>query len=85
MIRQVVACLLFHHLIVITQFACRQNNSTEDALIVAANRWSIAKSERTYTGVVFVDVSKAFDRNCSRWELLVSHFSGLAAIYLEGF
>ena len=83
-----MAYLLFHHFIPISRFACRQNNSTEDTLVLAASRWSIAKSERTYTGVVFVDVSKAFDRvkrSCSRWEWLVSHFSAFAAIYLEGF
>ena len=30
------------------------------------------------------NVSKC-ERNYSRWELLVSHFSGFAGIYLEGF
>ena len=45
-----------------SQFAYRQQRSTEDAAILAINRWLIAKTERKYTGVVMIDMSKAFDR-----------------------
>ena len=45
-----------------SQFAYRKSHSTEDALVLATNRWLLAKSERKHTGVIMVDMSKAFDR-----------------------
>ena len=45
-----------------TQFAYRKLHSTEDALTYAVDRWQMARAERKYTGIVFVDMSKAFDR-----------------------
>lgn len=45
-----------------SQFAYRRCHSTEDAVVCAVNRWQLAKSDRKYTGVVMVDMSKAFDR-----------------------
>ena len=60
--RQVMAYLDSHHLMPVSQFAYRKNHSTEDALVVAVNKWYNAKSARKHTGVVFVDMSKAFDR-----------------------
>ena len=44
------------------QFAYRQHHSTEDALVYAINNFLMAKDQGLYTGLVFVDVSKAFDR-----------------------
>ena len=35
---------------------------TEDDLILATNRWLLAKSERKHTGIVMVYMSKAFNR-----------------------
>ena len=44
------------------QFAYRKQHLTEDALILATNRWQLAKSEKKYTAVAMLDMSKAFDR-----------------------
>ena len=44
------------------QFAYRQRHSTEDALVYAINNFLMAKDQGLYTGLVFVDMSKAFDR-----------------------
>ena len=45
-----------------TQFAYRRAHSTEDALVLAVDRWKDAQSQRKTVGVVMVDMSKAFDR-----------------------
>ena len=45
-----------------TQFAYRNNHSTEDALVYAVTRWQEAKQKRQTTGIVMVDTSKSFDR-----------------------
>lgn len=45
-----------------TQFAYRKNHSTEDALVLATNRWLMARTQHRHTGVIMVDMSKAFDR-----------------------
>jgi len=53
-----------NQLIPATQFAYRKHHSTEDALVLATNRWLMAKSERKHTGLVMIDMSKgrrAFD------------------------
>lgn len=47
-----------------SQFAYRRHHSTEDALVLAVNRWLVAKSDSKVTGVIMVDLSKAFDRVC---------------------
>ena len=44
------------------QFAYRQHHSTEDALVYAINNFLMAKDQGLYTGLVFVDMSKAFDK-----------------------
>ena len=44
------------------QFAYRQHHSTEDVLVYAINNFLMAKDQGLYTGLVFVDMSKAFDR-----------------------
>lgn len=59
---QLVEFLQRNNLYPPTQFAYRKLHSTEDALVSAVNRWIIAKSERMYTGVAMIDMSKAFDR-----------------------
>ena len=45
-----------------SQFAYRKFHSTEDAVTLAVNRWLKAKHDRLLTGIVFIDLSKAFDR-----------------------
>ena len=45
-----------------TQFAYRANHSTEDALTYAVNQLLLARDRGKVTGLVFVDLSKAFDR-----------------------
>ena len=83
--RQVMAHLDSHHLMPVSQFAYRKNHSTEDALVVAVNRWYNAKSARKHTGVVFVDMSKAFD-SVKHERMLLELFSlGIAGIPLLWF
>ena len=60
--KQLTAYLESAQLLPTSQFAYRKQHSTEDALVLAVNRWSLAPSRQEYTGVVFVDMSKAFDR-----------------------
>ena len=60
--RQLTEYLYSNELYPMTQFAYRPRHSTEDALVLAVNRWLLAKSERKYTGLVMIDMSKAFDR-----------------------
>ena len=54
--------LVDHNLLPASQFAYRKNNSTEDALVYAVDRWLAAKADHKTTGVVTVDMSKAFHR-----------------------
>ena len=58
-----MAYIMENDLLPASQFAYRRRHSTEDALevVLVVNRWLIAKYERKETGVVFVDMSKAFD------------------------
>ena len=58
-----------------SQFAYRKQDSTEDALILATNCWQLAKSERKYTVVAMLDMSKAFDR--AQHEKLISELFSL--------
>lgn len=50
-----------HTLLPDSQFAVRQSHSTEDALALATTHWLQAKQHYKTTGVVFVDLPKAFD------------------------
>ena len=59
--RQLVSYLQEYDLFPPSQFAFRFNHSTEDALVLAVNRWQHAKYERKTTGIVMIDMSKAFD------------------------
>jgi len=58
----IVSRILEQRLLPESQFAYRKHRSTEDAVTLAVNRWLMAKQERKYTGVIMVDMSKAFDR-----------------------
>ena len=64
-----------------SQFAYRRQRSTEDAVVLFINRWLTAKTERKYTLVVMVDMSKAFERvkhSCLIADLFSLGISGLA-------
>ena len=43
------------------QFAYRPHHSAEDALVLATARWASALDRRDRVGLVFLDISKAFD------------------------
>lgn len=60
--QQLTAYLTEHNLLPETQFAYRAGHSTEDALVLAVNRWRQAKHDRLTTGIALIDMSKAFDR-----------------------
>ena len=49
-------------LLSLKKFASRQHHSTEDALVYATNNFLMAKDQGLNIGLVFVDMSKAFDR-----------------------
>ena len=68
--QQVTDYLTEHKLLPESQFAYRRQHSTEDAVVLAINRWLMAKAERKYTCMVMVDMSKAFD--CVHHARLVS-------------
>ena len=72
---QVIQFLDVNSLLPPTQFAYRSRHSTEDALILAVDRWQTSKYQRKTTGIVMVDMSKAFDR--VRHSLLISELHAL--------
>ena len=79
--QQLTAYLSENGLFSESQFAYRRQRSTEDAVVLAINRWLTAKTERKYTVVVMVDMSTAYDRvKHSRLiaDLFSFHISGLA-------
>ena len=51
-----------HNLLPQEQFAYRKAHSTEDALVYASDRYLAARDKGLHTGVVLVDLSKAFDK-----------------------
>ena len=83
--KQVTTYLDSHSLLPASQFAYRKNHSTEDALALAVNRWSIAKSQRKFTGIVFVDMSKAFDRVRHERMIAVLLSFGISGMVLRWF
>ena len=58
-----------------SQFGYRKNHSCEDALVLAVSKWMQAKTAHETTGVVMVDLSKAFDR--VKHELLIEELFSL--------
>jgi len=67
------------------QFAYRANYSCEDALILATERWRRSLDHDEHCGIVFADMTKAFDRVLHQ-ELLNELFSlGLRGTVLKWF
>ena len=67
------------------QFSNRRQRSSEDAVTLAINRWLTAKTERKYTGVVMVDMWKAFDQ-VKHSRLIADLFSlGVSGLALQWF
>ena len=83
--RQLTAYLETHQLLPDSQFAYRKQHLTEDALVLAVNRWSTATCKREFTGTVFVDMSKAFDRVTHERLVTVLFSLGIAGTALEWF
>ena len=68
-----------------SQFAYRRQRSTQDAVVLDINRWLTAKTERKYTVVVMVDMSKAFYR-VKQSRLIADLFSfGISGLALQWF
>ena len=59
---QLKSYLKEHSLLPVEQFAFRDRHVTEDALVYTVNKLLHAKDVGKATGLVFVDLSKAFDR-----------------------
>ena len=83
--QQLTHFLSRHCLLPPSQFAYRKGHSTEDALILATNRWLLAKSERKHTGIVMVDMSKSFDRVDHRQLIQILFEFGLGGELLQWF
>ena len=83
--QQLTAFLTEHDLYPETQFAYRRYHSTEDALVYAVNRWLLARSKHCYTGIAFLDMSKAFDRVQHQRLIEELHSLGISAIPLQWF
>ena len=83
--QQLTAFLTEHDLYPETQFAYRRYHSTEDALVYAVNRWLLTRSKHCYTGIAFLDMSKAFDRVQHQRLIEELHSLGISAIPLQWF
>ena len=68
-----------------TQFAYRNNHSTEDALVYAVNRWQEAKQKGQTMGIVMVDMPKAFDRVGHSKLIAILHSLGILGTTLAWF
>eukprot|EP00117_Sycon_ciliatum_P028991 scpid79624/ scgid23187/ Probable RNA-directed DNA polymerase from transposon X-element; Reverse transcriptase len=57
-------CVLLteHDLLPAEQFAYRAHHSTEDAVLLAVDQFYEAADQHLHTGVVLIDMSKAFDK-----------------------
>ena len=60
-VKQLKSFLSENSLLRSVQFAQRYHHSTEDALVYAVNNILLARDKGHSTGLVFVDLSKAFD------------------------
>ena len=67
------------------QFAYRHHHSCEDALTLAVNNWQLMLDEGSVCGVVFADMSKAFDRVDHGLLIQDLHELGISGISLRWF
>ena len=67
------------------QFAYRSNHSCEDALALIINNWQVMLDEGSFCGVVFADMSKAFDRVQHSTVIQDLHELGVSGIPLKWF
>ena len=67
------------------QFAYRHHHSCEDALTLAVNNWQLMLDEGSVCGVVFADMSKAFDRVDHGLLIQDLHELGISGIPLRWF
>ena len=67
------------------QFACRSNHSCEDALAPVINNWQLMLDEGSVCGVIFADMSKAFDRVQHSTLIQDLHELGVSGIPLKWF
>ena len=67
------------------QFAYRSNHSCEDALALVINNWQLMLDEGSVGGVVFADMSKAFDRVQHSTLIQDLHEPGVSGILLKWF
>ena len=86
--RQLVRYIQDHaelHILPDEQFAYRRGHSCEDALTLVVDRWMTSIDKQECVGVVFVDMSKAFDR--VRHQLLLNELRsiGIGGVALEWF
>ena len=68
-----------------SQFAYRRNHSCEDCLALAVNRWLSALDSNEYCGVIFADMSKAFDRVAHSALIQSLHDTGIRDVALNWF
>ena len=70
-----------------TQFAYRPQHSTEDAVTLAVDRYFEAADRQLNTSIVFVDMSKAFDKVKKKHQLLINDIFdvGMSAVGLDWF
>ena len=74
--RRVMAYLVNKNLLPSAQFAYRPQHSTEDSLVLLTDKLLHARDRHSHTGVVSVDLSKAFDR--------VNHQRLIVELFLVG-
>ena len=67
------------------QFAYRSNHSCKDALALVINNWQLMLDESGVCGVVFADMSKAFDRVQHSTLIQDLHEVGVSGILLKWF
>jgi len=73
------------HLLPPEQFAYRKMHSCEDLLTLATSRWMTSIDEGEQCGIVFVDMSKAFDRVNHQTLINELHAMGLRGSVLNWF
>ena len=67
------------------QFGFRQGRSTEQLLTLAVDSWYRARDKGLVTAIVFIDLSKAFDRVKHQQLLFLLHNAGISGIALHWF